>query len=274
MSDPMLDEKRRYHQVLHDRLKAGGRSPHQTATHARMLALGEGSTDTLDWQARIEAENLDFALARAMSADTWLAKAFAARDDDNPELADALEQAAQAIAEAPDSAALNDAAMAAEERARVVGQRQSDLRHAFIGVIYAAWQFQTRHIANHAEREKFAAEARGPLGRIAAAGMTFAQLCAAPFCRKYGPPWTDAQWQALIATVDSLARVERDEAAQRQVSNEALQLLDGLAPRGQELATMQAEIDKRTKRQTYLAHRLADEPGDYEFEQLWEGEWR
>jgi hypothetical protein len=273
MGDPLLAEKIRYHKILRDRLTPGGRSPAQVAAHERFLALAVEASDVMDLQRQIEAENLDFAVSRAMSVDTWNAKAAAARAFDNPELAAAYERVASAAAAAPDFTGLSQAILAAEERAKDLGTRQSGLRYIFIGILYGALEFTSRAPGNAYEKNKLAEGVRDRLRQLAALGADFDDLCRQPFCRRYVPSFTEEQWRVLRDAVAAMKTYQPDAAAVEAVRRAGRELLAAAQPEWEKLSALQREEDARTSRRTCVASRIDDEPGPYEFTTIWERKW-
>jgi hypothetical protein len=272
MGDPMLAEKVRYHTILRNRLARGGRSAAQVAAHERILTLAAEASDVMDLQRKIEAENLDFAVSRANSVDTWNAKAAAARDTENPQMAAAYERVAETAAAANDFTALSQAIMAAEEQAKQIGTQQSGLRYIFIGILYGALEYLLRAPGNAYEKSKLAEELRDRLRQLSDLGADFDDLCRQPFCRRHAP-FTDEQWRRLRETVAAMAADRPDAAAVDTARRAGRELLAAVQSDWDKLAALQREEDERTSRRTSLASRLSDEAGPYEFATLWERKW-
>ena len=260
-----------YYQLVLERVEAAGYSPHQATVLKRIVAAGEHDAEGADLARRMAEQGLDFALTRAAAADTWHARACAARENGNNELADILQQVATTALSAPDADTLNRSIATAATAATQAMQRYESIRHEVTAAMYALLELQAIHPADQREYCRAKGDFMEARRKLAGLDADFDHALGLPWIRS-GFPFTEARWQDIHRRAAALAASAYDGQFGSPDNGEELRAaLAELKQHAGQAAALQKRLDSQTRRSLYLAEAPVSEAGPYSFEKLWEG---
>ncbi len=266
----LLKLSKQYHLVIRDRMKKSGLSPGQLSIHERILELAETASDVNDLEDKKNAENLTFLLNRALSVDNWKVKAMAVKEIHDHVAVEVFEKTAEAAGKTTDQQSLS----ATVEEESTKGQEklveQEEIKMAFIGAVYALFDYRFTHGANIEQRKKLSADLKIHLDKLSSKDKKFEELVKQPLYKNL-IPFSEAQWKQVLDIFDEAQKPTTDPEAQKELEEEFKEVQAELKGKGGELSKIQKDIEVRGTRMLYLALAPADEPGEYTFEKIWEG---
>jgi len=259
-----------YHDQIRIRLKASVLSPEQLKIHERILELARDASDTNDLEGKKSAENLTFAMSRAISMDNWTVKAKAAKEAEDAVAARVFTDIAEAAGKTQDSSSLASTVDTSSTKGMELLRNQEDTRNAFIEAVYVIFDYRAVHPANIEKKKKLAENLRIHTSRIEANGKKFDELVNVSTYRK-SLPLTDAQWQIVIKTYNDMRSPSVDPDAKAKLDTQVKQGREALGGKSAQMKEISKYLEEKGTRLAYLGISPSQEPGPYTFEKIWEG---